>query len=397
MPDVEFKGRYSKQIQAFTKYSKNYNKKKKYNTKDVILFRLDLIGDCTMFSSAAKALREFYKDRKMTVVCLKISKPIFERIGGFDRIITVDFKPHDIDYDKLDLVIKEIQEYEFDILLQPQISRMPLADILCVATKCNKRIAIQTLEGNSPKNWIDYFSWIYDEIIPYPEGHKSEFDYYATFVRGIVGKQYRITKPELKFNSQNIVNDKYFVLYVGASMEQKLWPLYRFSKVAEHIFDRTNLNAVILGVNSEKKYADLVIANVKSIYESRIIDLCGQTTIDDVIDIIGNAEFVVSNDTSGVHIACATNTPSVAINGGWHYGRFLPYSIEEHSKSDKIPLVAEKKMDCYYCGWNLEKIEKVNKTCLVRVKSGESSDCIQKVRTEQVIELVDKILAEEGY
>ena len=180
-------------------------------------------------------------------------------------------------------------------------------------------------------------------------------------------------------------------------MEQKLWPLYRFSKVAEHIFDRTNLNAVILGVNSEKKYADLVIANVKSIYESRIIDLCGQTTIDDVIDIIGNAEFVVSNDTSGVHIACATNTPSVAINGGWHYGRFLPYSIEEHSKSDKIPLVAEKKMDCYYCGWNLEKIEKVNKTCLVRVKSGESSDCIQKVRTEQVIELVDKILAEEGY
>ena len=397
MMDIEFKGCYAKQIQAFTKYSKNFDKKKKYNSTEIILFRLDLIGDCTMFTSAAKALREFYKDRKMTVVCLNISKPIFDRIGGFDRIITVDFKPHDIDYEKLETVIAEIQKYEFDILLQPQISKMPLADILCVATKCNKRIAIETLEGNSPKKWIEYFSWIYDEFIPYPRGHKSEFDYYAAFVRGVVGEQYKITKPILNFNSQNIVKAKYFVLYVGASMEQKLWPFYRFSKVAEHVFDRTNLTAVILGVESEKKYADLVVANVRSVNESRIIDLCGQTTMDEVIDIIGNAEFIVSNDTSGVHIACATNTPSVAINGGWHYGRFLPYSLEMQKDTDNIPLVAEKKMDCYYCDWNLDTIGKTNAKCLVRVKSGASADCIQKVRTEQVIELVDKILSEAGY
>ena len=396
MTDTEFKECFAKQIQAFTKYSKDYKKKHKYNTQDVILLRLDLIGDCTMFSSAAKALREFYKDRKMTVVCLKICEPIFERIGGFDRIITVDFKPHNIDYEKLDLVIKEIQKYEFDILLQPQLSRFPLNEILCIATNCNKRIALEG-RGNSPAEWYEMTSFVYDALIPYPRDKISEFDFTASFVRGIMGEDFRITKPILNFNKQNFVKEDYFVLFPAASLKQKYWPPERFAKVVDYICKRTNLKCVILGAKSEKWVSDLIFMNVRCHTEPYIIDLCGKTTIDDVIDIIGNSKLVVTNDTSGVHIACATNTPSVAINGGWHFNRFLPYSIEDVKPTDKLPLVAYTKMNCYFCNSEWPTIAKTNPSCLERIKNEDSFICIQKVRTEQVVELVDKILSEQGY
>ena len=92
------------------KYFKKYAKSAKhhsYKSKDVIMLRLDMIGDCTMFTSTAAAIREFYKDRKMTILCLNTTKFVFESLGVFDRIITMDFKADDVDFAKLDALIKE--------------------------------------------------------------------------------------------------------------------------------------------------------------------------------------------------------------------------------------------------------------------------------------------------
>ena len=65
------------------------------------MLRLDMIGDCTMFTSTAKALREHYAYSEMTMVCMAACRAVDERLGIFDRIITFDFKPHEIDYKKL--------------------------------------------------------------------------------------------------------------------------------------------------------------------------------------------------------------------------------------------------------------------------------------------------------
>lgn len=391
----QFYNDYKLQIEAFGQYAKKLDKTV-YKSTDVVLLRLDLIGDCTMFTSAAKALRDFYRDRKMTVICLNISKPIFEHLNCFDEIITVDFKPQLIDYEKLNCLIESLSQKEFDILLQPQISRWPLADILGAAIKCNERIAIEG-RGNSPAEWFEMTSPLYDKLIPYPRNKTSEFDFYASFVRGIVGETFRIPKPVLNFNKQNFVKDDYFVLFPAGSIKQKFWPPERFAKVADYICKRTSLKCVILGTESEKWVSDLIFMNVRSYTEPYIIDLCGKTSINDVIDIIGNAKLVVTNDTSGVHIACATNVPSVGIAGGWHFNRFLPYIIEDVKPTDKLPLVAYTKMDCYFCDWAWPTVGKRCPQCLENLKNEDLSVCIQKVRTEQVIELVDKILIDLGY
>lgn len=379
----------------FLKYAKGA-KRHSYKSNDVIMLRLDLIGDCTMFTSAAAAIREHYRDRKMTMVCLAVSKPVFENLNIFDKIITVDFRPESIDYQKLDVLIEELQKDEYDLMLQPQISKLPVADIIAAAIKCNKRIAMETKPGNSKEAWVKSVNFLYDKFIPYPRGNVSEFDYYGAFVRGLGISDYKTTCPHLTYKKQNFIEGCYYVIYPGGSFSQKFWPAERYAQIAEYIYARTGLLAVLLGVSKEQWVADNVKEKLSPVTAMSTIDLTGGTSISDVIDIIGNAEFVISNDTSGAHIACAVKTPSVVIVGGWHYNRFFPYHIEDVKPDDRLPLVANTKMNCYFCDWDWDIIGERNEDCLDRMKRGVPSECIEKITYEQVEALVEKMLEDEG-
>lgn len=389
--------RWKNELSLFWMYVPGAKIHVKYKSKKVIILRLDMIGDCTMFTSTAKALREHYADSEMTMVCMEACRAVYERLGVFDRIITFDFKPHEIDYKKLKNLIRELRVERYDILLQPQASKMPFADILAAAIKCNRRIAIETKLGNSPGKWVNMVNFLYDEFIPYPRGNVSEFDYYGAFARGICGPDFRTTKPHLNYEKQHFLEGRYAVLFPGGTHRQKFWSAAHYAKIADHIYEETGFLIVLLGVPSESWVMESIRKNVKSQTAMSVIDLLGRTSVADMIDIIGNAELVVSNDTSGVHIACATNTPSVAIAGGWHYKRFLPYHIENVMPGDHLPLVAYTEMSCYYCDWNWDNIEKVNAKCLERMKIGETSECIDRVTYEQVEKLVDQVLQDCVY
>lgn len=350
-----------------------------------------------MFTSTAAAIREHYKNREMTLVCLSASRPVFERLGIFDRIISLNFKPEAINWNIIDELIDEIRSDEYDILLQPQLSKFPIADIIAAATKCNKRISIEpiTPHGNSSPAWIKMTNFLYNKFIPYPRNVFSEFEYYGAFLRGVCNPNYKTTMPKLPYSEQHFFNGDYYVLYPGGSLSQKFWPAERFAKVAEHIYAETGLTGIILGVANEQWVSDDLKRNLNTIARMSIIDFTGKTSVSDVIDIIGNAKFVVTNDTSGVHIAAATNTPSVVNLGGWHFKRFLPYYIEDVKKGEHLPMVAHTEMSCYYCSWNWYVVGERNPECLERLKTGQPCPCITAITVEQMIKFVDQIIEGE--
>ena len=367
----------------------------KYPSKRVIMLRLDMIGDCTMFTSTARAIRDYYKDRDFTIVCLASTSPIFLRLNAADHIITVDVSPYAPDQAKLEAAIKELRQHEYDILLQPQASKCPMADVLAAAIKCNKRIAIDTIYGNSPEKWVKMANFLYDELIPYPPGFVSEFDYYGAFARGLGIPDFKTTRPCLPYYEQHWVEGNYYVLYPGGSLHQKFWPADRFARIADYIYQKTGMIGVILGVASEQWVSDKVLKQLDARTAMAMVDLTGRTNVFDVIEIIGNARMCVSNDTSGVHIACATNTPSVATVGGWLFERFLPYHIEDVKKEDHLPLVAYSDMPCLHCNFEWSIIGERNPECLERIKNDKTGLCIENISFDQVKALVDKIIRKE--
>ena len=73
--------------------------------KEVIIIRLDLIGDCAMFSGALRQIKKKYKGHKISIICLKSTRCIFERIGGIHKIYTYNLNPTNLSYKEISRVL----------------------------------------------------------------------------------------------------------------------------------------------------------------------------------------------------------------------------------------------------------------------------------------------------
>ena len=73
-----------------------------------------------------------------------------------------------------------------------------------------------------------------------------------------------------------------------------------------------------------------------------LINLTGNTTLENVLNIIAQASLVIGNETGPVHIASLWSIPTIMFYGGGHFGRLLP---------EKAMLI-NCRLPCYCCNWN---------------------------------------------
>jgi len=57
-----------------------------------------------------------------------------------------------------------------------------------------------------------------------------------------------------------------------------------------------------------------------------------QTTLIQLAELVHNAELLISNDTSAVHIGVAVNAKVICVSNGNTYGRFVPYPVQVYSR-----------------------------------------------------------------
>src|SRR5262249_37167567 len=117
----------------------------------------------------------------------------------------------------------------------------------------------------------------------------------------------------------------YFVLFPGAAHPIRRWPIERFGEIAARIHARTGWIAIVCGLASDSTAARKLIADARDV---PIVDASGQTTLSELAGVIAGAKLTVTNETSAAHLAAALSAPAVAILGGGHFGRFLPYPTE---------------------------------------------------------------------
>ena len=91
----------------------------------------------------------------------------------------------------------------------------------------------------------------------------------------------------------------------------KRWPVARFGELARWLAGG-GTNVIVLGSAKERPLGDEIAAAAG---QSRVRNLCGRTSLADVIDLAAAAEAAVSNDSGLLHVAAASGTPVVAIYG----------------------------------------------------------------------------------
>jgi len=91
----------------------------------------------------------------------------------------------------------------------------------------------------------------------------------------------------------------------------KRWPAARFGELARWLAGG-GTNVIVLGSAKERPLGGEITAAAGS---SRVRNLCGSTSLTDVIDLAAAADAAVSNDSGLLHVAAASGTPVVALYG----------------------------------------------------------------------------------
>ena len=91
----------------------------------------------------------------------------------------------------------------------------------------------------------------------------------------------------------------------------KRWPAARFAELARWLAG-AGTNVIVLGSAKERPLGDEIATAAG---QPRVRNLCGRTSLADVIDLAAAADAAVSNDSGLLHVAAASGTPVVAIYG----------------------------------------------------------------------------------
>lgn len=100
--------------------------------------------------------------------------------------------------------------------------------------------------------------------------------------------------------------EPFVVLSPGSAWETKRWHTEGFQGVARSL-DQRGLRVVVVGAPSDSEVCERVTEGTLG------IDLCGKTSIEDLIALIRRAACVVCNDSLALHVCSATKTPVVAV------------------------------------------------------------------------------------
>jgi ADP-heptose:LPS heptosyltransferase len=108
-------------------------------------------------------------------------------------------------------------------------------------------------------------------------------------------------------------------LHPGAGRKIKEWPVERFVELGKRLIEEKNATLVVTGSESEQSKAKVI----REALRHATLDLTGRLDLSSFPEIISACDAFVSCDTSAMHFACALGVPSVAIFGPSDPGRYF--------------------------------------------------------------------------
>lgn len=229
------------------------------------------------------------------------------------------------------------------------------------------------------KNDNDDIANFYTQLIKVDA--KNQLNMYYVFT-----KMLGIDCQEEMFYLKQFVKDnneyKKVVFCIGASTENRKWAKDKWAELGNHILSSTKEKIIFVGGGKERAFAEDVLSNFAD--KDRAVNLCGKTSLQDLIDILGNCKTFVAQDSGPAHIASCVGAKGVVLLGGGMGNIFFPH-VGTSGQTDNLKIVCNKQ-ECWGCWWNCTQIE--DKTDLLN----KNVPCIEGITVEQVIKEIDQII-----
>ncbi|QBG46975.1 lipopolysaccharide heptosyltransferase II [Verrucomicrobia bacterium S94] len=262
----------------------------------ILIVGLNWIGDAIMSMPAIQACRQEHPDAHIGILVKPYLKPFWEMHAVPDQILTLD---------SMSGTIRAIRDYGFEkACILPNSFRSALLPMLAGVPQ---RIGFRG----------DHRRLMLTQVVPVPGGHQSNeyFPIVAPDSVDLVKELPQLNIPEEAFLSlENKFPERgnYVVLMPGAARgASKMWPLEHFEELARRFLNETRFRIVFAGGGGDADACEELVEKLGD----RTISVAGKTSLKEWAALLKNATLAVANDSGGMHLAAAVDTPVVGIYG----------------------------------------------------------------------------------
>lgn len=318
---------------------------------------------------------------EVDLVCRKGIGGVLQELGLVENLFEMDKSK------KKSLINTQFLKNKYDLLLCPHESFR--STILSGRVNANVKVGYRSL----------FKKWIYDKTLQrpmaYPEAMRqlSLLTFFSEEISSFfsqnstnwkeVNKSNKI--PEfasmdmshfLQDKNEQFVNqlfergvgEKVVFLAPGSVWNTKRWGKEYYLKVAQALIEK-ECQVVIIGAPNEIEIADFIFQSCPE-----AINLCGQTSLFELLNLMSFGHAIVCNDSGAMHLAAVANLPIVSLFG--------PTTLDLGYRpwSNKATVI-EKGLSCRPCGKHGGEICPIG-----------THECMTLIQPQTVLAAVDKAL-----
>lgn len=174
----------------------------------------------------------------------------------------------------------------------------------------------------------------------------EKFEFLAAPERSAGGRNPKSEVPTPTGGRAQAPQPRWITLQPGARWQNKRWPVENFAALVRQLArNRPQTRFAILGNQSDRLLGEIISLAAPD----RCLNLCGQTTLPEMVEWIRRSGLMITNDTGPMHAAAALCKPLVALFGPTEPRRTGPYGqLENVLRLEHLPCSPCMKPHCTY-------------------------------------------------
>jgi ADP-heptose:LPS heptosyltransferase len=269
------------------------------------------LGDTILSTPAIKSLKKSFPENKIIAVLKKSHTSLFKNFKYIDEIIEYDGK-----YKTFFKTLFKLKKYKNKITL---IFHSNGPQDIQLAILSGSEYILKHPNKSYLKKYLSY---------DFNKKNQHNIEDKLDLVRKIGGKVI-----DKKMEIGDIIDNKFtdFKNYIGFQVGSvdfcRMWPIDRFIELAKKLI-KNDEKIIILGAENEKYLGEKIINEVKN---KNIINMCGETDLITLANIVNNLKMLITNDTGTMHLAIALKTPTISLFSASNSNAMGPYQdLEIH-------------------------------------------------------------------
>jgi len=266
----------------------------------VLVIRPGGIGDAALLLPALKILKEVIPTAQIHILCEPRNAGVFTHSPFVSKILN---------YNRLG-DLKKVRETEYDCIFDTEQSHF-LTGAFVAFSKGYKKVGFAT-EGRDKA---------YDVSVEYFQDEYEAESFFRLFAASIENwpEKFQLRPPYFFPTNQERgkidalladIKREIVCIFSGASIIERLWPLDKWSQVADELW-KMGKQPTIIGGKAEIDISQKIMDTANS----PILNLCGRLSLSETATMFDRSRLLISTDSGMLHMGAMCNIPTVSLFG----------------------------------------------------------------------------------